>query len=597
MKTYNERTQSIMEKAEKRKAENRRTKRWIAATCCSLAFILILSALPFVPWNQLQKNPSEPDYSNHEYAKLISALKPFATEDKGSHDDIEMPDLMLPEGVPSTDVAGKYEEITDNQVDGVIESDLIKRSDQYIFYLRSDVLSVYSIAGDASREVGVYPFTDTPQVSYTYYANRQMYLSEDCKTITIITGCYFTENSTANVAVINLDVSDPANIIQSSVQYMSGSYLSSRMVDGQLYLMTHYFVPRCPDFQDETTYVPQYGLPGEMESVKMQDICIPDKPNSAMYTVVYRMDGKDLSVKATSALLSYAGEIYMSKENIFLTRGYTDVQEKNGATYRQFMTEITRLNVALDVVSTYQVAGEINNQFNLDEYGGILRIVTTTGGSIVHESTNGETVSAYIDTIPSNANLSCISLETGEMVASVENFAPEGESVQSVRFDGDKAYVCTSLVLQDPVFFFDLSDINNITYKDTGTIPGYSMSLVDFADGFLMGVGYGDDFGNMKIEIYREGTASIESHCKYERNCGFSDDYKAYYIDRENRFIGLGIRDYENHTERYLLLFFDGYNLIPVVDEEFDGVAAFKRSVYIDGYLYMFGDSFYVKAI
>lgn len=597
MKTYNERTQSIIEKAEKRKAENRRNKRWIAATCCSLALVLVVSAVAFVPRKSPSQSPTEPDYSNHEYAKLISALKPFAVEQELEMPNYGKPDLGMPEGAPNGAVTGTYEEITDNQVAGVTEADLIKRSDKYIYYLRSDSLSVYSIAGEASEEVGTYPFTNTPQVSYTYYANRQMYLSEDCKTITIITGCYFTEDSEAHVAVINLDVSDPANITQSSVRYVSGSYLSSRMVDGALYLMTHYFVPNCPDFQDETTYVPQYGIPGEMESVKMQDICIPGNPTSAMYTVVYRMDGKDLSVEASSALLSYAGEIYMSKENIYLTRGYTDSQEQHGATYRQLMTEITRLNTDLTVADTYHIPGEINNQFNLDEHKGILRIVTTTGGSIVHETTDGELVSATLDTVPSNASLYCIDLQTGQTVAAVENFAPEGESVQSVRFDGEKAYVCTSLVLQDPVFFFDLSDLSNITYKDTGTIPGYSMSLVNFADGFLMGIGYGDDFGNMKIEIYREGENGIESHCKYERNCGFADDYKAYYIDRENGFIGLGIQDYETHNERYLLLFFDGYNLIPVLDEEFEGVPAFQRCVYVDGYLYMFGDSFLVKAI
>ncbi len=621
MKTYNERTQSIMEKAAKREVENRKKRRRITATCCTLALVLIVSAVLFTPSDLFQRTQPEPDYNTHEYAKLISSLKPLTITSSPSYSNLfdrlfgslggtkgdAFLEDMVPEiapgapmgspdsnGAPTTDVAGKYEEITDNQVEGVIEGDLIKRSDKYIFYLRDEVLSVYSIEGENSQEVGSYCFIDTPQVNHNYYGQRQMYLSADCTKITIISGCYFKEDNSANVAVINLDVTDPANIIEYSCRYVSGSYLSSRMVDGQLYLMTRFYVPRNPDFDKESTYVPQYGYPGDMESVPMQDICIPTDPASAMYTVIHRLDGQQLNVQASSALLSYAGVVYMSKENIYLTRAYTHTQEDGGATHQTPMTEITRLNYDLGVEDTFAVPGTVNNQYNLDEYNGFLRIVTTTGGNIIHENNNGETTSAYFERIPSNASLYCIFLGNGEVWGSVKNFAPDGESVQSVRFDGDKAYVCTSLVLQDPVFFFDLSDVDNITYKDTGTIPGYSMSLVDFTNEFLLGIGYGDSFSDLKIEIYREGESSIESHCMYQRHCGFSADYKSYYIDRENRLIGLGLDDYNDSTSRYLLLFFDGYELIPILDVELNGINDYKRAVYIDNYLYTFGDHFLV---
>lgn len=625
MKTYNERTQSILEKAQKRQAENRRKKRWITATCCSLALVLIVSAVLFTPPDLFHRNQPEKGYDNHEYAKLIRSLKPLTTSTSpsynnlfdrlfgslgGTKDNVALPEGMVPEvapnapmdaptadSAPTTDVAGKYEEITDNQVEGVIEGDLIKRSDKYIFYLREEVLSVYSIEGENSQELGRYCFLDTLQVNHNYYGQRQMYLSEDCTIITIISGCYFRDDNSANVAVINLDVSDPTNITECSARYISGSYLSSRMVNGELYLMTRFYVPRNPDFEDESTYVPQQGYPGDMESVPMQDICIPENPTSAMYTVIHRLSGTSLSVQASSALLSYAGVVYMSQENIYLTRAYTAYEDTENGQLQQTMTEITRLSYDLAVEDTYQVPGTVNNQYNLDEYDGFLRIVTTTDGRIVHETTDGETTSAYMETIPTNASLYCIFLGNGDIRGSVKNFAPDGESVQSVRFDKDKAYVCTSLVLQDPVFFFDLSDVDNISYKDTGTIPGYSMSLVDFAEGFLMGIGYGDGFSDLKIEIYREGETSIESHCKYERHCGFSGEYKSYYIDRENRLIGLGLDDYIDGSSRYVLLFFDGYELVPILDETFNGINEYKRSVFIDGYLYMFGDGFLVKAI
>lgn len=626
MKTYNERTKSIMEKAAKRTEERRRNTRRITATCCSLALIFVISAVLFAPSDLFHKDEPGKEYNDHEYAKLISSLKPLTVQtgapsynnlfDRlfgnlgGTKGDLGLPEGMVPEiapnapmeapdsnGAPTADAGGKYEEITDNQVEGVIEGDLIKRSDQYIFYLRDEVLSIYSIEGENSKEVGSYCFMDTPQVNHNYYGQRQMYLSADCTKITIISGCYFKEDNSANVAVINLDVTDPANITQYSCRYVSGSYLSSRLVDGQLYLMTRFYVPRNPDFDKESTYIPQYGYPGDMESVPMQDICIPTDPTSAMYTVIHRLDGQQLNVQASSALLSYAGVMYMSQDNIYLTRTYNDDLEKEDATHHTTMSEITRLDYGLKVQDTYYVEGSILNQYSLDEYDGFLRVVTTNVESILHEETNGETAHAYFERLPNNASLYCISLNTGDIWSSVERFAPDGETVQSVRFDKDTAYVCTSLVLQDPVFFFDLSDVDNITYKDTGTIPGYSMSLVDFSDEFLLGIGYGDDFNDLKIEIYREGENSIESHCKYQRRCGFSPEYKSYYIDRENRLIGLGLEDYKDGTSRYLLLFFDGYELIPILDVKLNGINEYKRAVYIDGYLYIFGDQFLIEAI
>jgi uncharacterized secreted protein with C-terminal beta-propeller domain len=155
-----------------------------------------------------------------------------------------------------------------------------------------------------------------------------------------------------------------------------------------------------------------------------------------------------------------------------------------------------------------------------------------------------------------NANLYCIDLATWQVAASVEQFAPPGESVRSVRFDGDYAYVCTAIQTSDPVFFFDLSDLNNITWKDTGNITGFSSSLVNFGDGYLLGIGYNAEWW-MKIEVYEEGENGVESVCLYEQKANFSQDYKAYLIDREKGYIGLGLDDWgSERSDQYLLSIF-----------------------------------------
>lgn len=603
MKTYNERTKSILDKVTAKKTAKRRAATIIISVSCCLLLILGLGAVQFLP-------PDDPaidtpgEHNENEYYPLITQLRQLTLHASNNKGDIfygvdldsAIPEVNIPvsdpvESIPSSS-NGTYEEITDNQVQGVTESDLIKRSDRYIYYLRFDSLAVYSIDKENSKALGTYALTDTEDLSYKHYAyDREMYLSQDCSTVTIITSCYSKQLDQRCVSVINLDVTDPNSIVKRSELIITGCYLSSRVIDGEIYLISTYYVDS-PNYSDPTTFVPQYGAPENMTTISMEDIIIPQEAASAMYTVIHKLDEKTLDVHGSTALLSYSGKVSVSDKHIFLTRAYQDSQETDECITYETMTQITQLNFELEKIRTFDVRGTINNQYNLDEKDGILRIVTTTETYVHKIAGDGPQDLQFVNANPTNASLYCIDLASGSIRASVENFAPEGESVQSVRFDGDCAYVCTSIVLRDPVFFFDLSDLDNITYKDTGTIPGYSISLVDFADGFLMGIGYGDSFGTLKVEIYREGTTTIESHCKYERACYFSTDYKSYYIDRENQLIGLGIDTYDG-SSCYILLHFDGYELVEVLSAKLDGANDTKRAVYIDGYLYMFGDSFH----
>jgi hypothetical protein len=131
---------------------------------------------------------------------------------------------------------------------------------------------------------------------------------------------------------------------------------------------------------------------------------------------------------------------------------------------------------------------------------------------------------------------------------------------------------------------FDLSDLSNITFVDTGEIKGYSTSLVQFKDGYLLGIGYGANRG-FKAEIYAETESGVESVCAYEDDGNFSEDYKSYYINREEGLVGLCVGD------NYLLLVFDGYGLTPIINTSLPKVCGFHlvRATLIDGYFYIIG--------
>lgn len=237
----------------------------------------------------------------------------------------------------------------------------------------------------------------------------------------------------------------------------------------------------------------------------------------------------------------------------------------------------------------------------MDEYEGILRVVTTTNATTVQENYYSDSVipggSVEIlstATGESNASLYCIDLQSFETIAKVEDFAPPREEVQSVRFDKTSAYVCTSIEMSDPVFFFDLSDLNNITYKDTGTIEGFSSSLVNFGNGYLLGIGQ-ENWSTFKVEIYQETADGVTGFCRYTlEDAYYARDYKSYYIDRENQLLGLGIQQYgklAEHFDGYILLHFDGYQLVELLRVELPGTNEFKRGVYIDGFMYLFGEN------
>ena len=338
-----------------------------------------------------------------------------------------------------------------------------------------------------------------------------------------------------------------------------------------------------------------------MQTIPVDDIIVPEELNSTRYTVVMQLDENALALEGTAACLSYSEDVYVSKDHIFLTRVFADIKETDDRKkVRNAMTEISCFTYggnSIEKKGTVTVRGYVKDQWSMDEYAGILRVVTTTNATNVYETSydNGSVSADILVTATgnSNASLYCVDLQSFQVVASLEDFAPPREEVRSVRFDKDTAYVCTSIEMSDPVFFFDLSDLNNITYKDTGTIEGFSNSLVNFGNGKLLGIGSGG-WNIFKVEIYEETDNGVSGLCKYElEDVLYSRLYKSYYIDRENQLVGFSVSDpnvTDRQPQRYIVLFFDGYDLVELLNVPLEGVVDFNRSVYIDGYMYLLGN-------
>ena len=540
-----------------------------------------LNAFAYVP----------PKYKNNA-AKLWARVKSLSP---GTNDGVNSGGNAGTDG----DSANAYQEITDNQVAGVIEADRIKRSDTHIYYLDRNVLRVYAIDKENTKELGSYTLSNSNGVDWDEW---EFYLSDDCKTVTAITQHYIkfkTENGNTGhrVKLISLDVSDPENITKKGEFSIKGEYITSRKTDGGILLLTEYILNKNAfDFDDETTFLPQIDEGDGPYSIPACDVIAPETLNSSRYTIVMKLDEETLKLHGAVAYLSYSEDVYVSEDHVFLTHAFTGEKENgDGTVTRSRMTEIACLSYGGDSFEkkgSVIVRGYLKDQWSMDAYEGVLRVFTTTNGTTVKENPFGNTSSV---SEPTNASLYCVDLSTFEVVASVIDFAPPHEVIRSVRFDGESAYVCTSVELSDPVFFFDLSDLGNITYKDTGTIEGFSTSLINLGNGYLLGIGRGGDWHDFKVEVYEETETGIRAVSSYElRGTEYSTEYKSYYVDRQNQLIGMSVNDYftpdyVGKRERYILLHFDGYELLELVNVPLAGELAEKRGVYIDGYLYMFG--------
>ncbi|MCH5163716.1 MAG: beta-propeller domain-containing protein [Clostridiales bacterium] len=669
MRTYKERTQRILDKAKVKQVRRKQTITLASILGSIVALIIALNLVLFVPYTVGKYDIAK--YKGSEYYELMDTIgqltyRQYKTNNFerwgldnlfGGHKGMDMEPGMESSGsqfaqgtigsTSSNNGSSHYEEVTNNQVAGVTEGDLFKRSSEYIYYiqLRSGyndivydkngneikeyvtphiILRTYSFEKENLELISEFRIFPSGNMWFENSNGMEMYLSPDCNTVTIIVeeiGAYKSSRIFSYTTVINIDVSDPSTPKEISRKSVSGSLVSSRIVDDTLLLVTNFTLFRNTDFSTPSAYLPQIGEAENMESLPMDDILVPDNATDARYSIISSFDSATLEINDSVALFSYTSTIYVSENHLFVARDIMQTyhDEIPGVSYNYSMesTEIACIaydDKELNFRETIVVDGTIVNQYSLDEYENVLRVFTTTNKRLSSWSVSDYTAADSLKFGIDMCNLYCYDLDSFELIASVEDFSDPDESVKSVRFDGNKAYVCTAsidyswvdiFIACDPVFEFDLSDYNNITSTDTGTIPGYSLSLIRFMDG-LLGIGYGDDSRVLKIEFYQADGEMVNCVAKYElKNCEFSDEFKAYFIDSNRGIIGLGV-SYEDWLagrwawNQYLLLRFDGEMFIELgfYDFELTGGTDFftgnldsMRACYVDGYIYIFCDS------
>ena len=594
-----------------------RAGKFLTSVAC-IALVAILGLYLFIPLK-----PSTVDltlYANSEYAPLIASIDNYVYKPKQYKNNFSRiinnfsfgfgakMDAAPESNVSSpVDTGSNYVETTDNQVHGVIEADIVKRTETHAFRLNGQTLKVYSIAKESSSKIASVAIT---QFSDEYSSNSQaeMYLSMDGCTLTVISK-YYDKDYASKVGITRIDVSNPSAPAVRNQVSIDGEYNTSRMVNGRLILISEFSLKeKNIDYANPETFVPKITEGGVTKCIEFSNIIYPEKLNNLRYSVVALIDESTLDVLDANALLCYSSSIYVSNENVYATRGYTFKGSFDGSDYEHYfrtMTDITVLKYSdgtLENKGTLTVEGSVKDQYSMDEYDGYFRVVTSTSDGIYsNKNIDSADKEKYFATKRRSATLTAFNLETLEKVAEVRDFAPEGEEAMSVRFDGTSAYVCTAevITMSDPVYFFDLSDYSNVTYTDTGVIAGFSTSLIQLGDGYLLGIGV-DGKNNVKIEVYEERDGQVISVDSYVIFGEYSTEYKSYFIDRENNLFGIPVLIYEGTTgyysprTAYLLFCFNGNELVMIEDVELykgRGIDLGRvRAFMDDGYLYITDD-------
>ncbi|MDE6766658.1 MAG: beta-propeller domain-containing protein, partial [Eubacterium sp.] len=390
--------------------------------------------------------------------------------------------------VTSSTEGGRADSYADTyrQVDAVDEGDIIKNDGEYIYYVSSNhnCIKIYETAsgeGKLVSQIDDFRISDYGDNSEDEYI-QDIYIYNDTLVVNTYKFEYSEDYSRAEeLALVHLfDVSDVSEPKQINTLLQSGAYVSSRLIGNQLYFVSNDYIysEECKSDDDYIPYICN-GKNAEKTVIPFQDIAYGNNPDTASYLIVSAINIETGECSTdTKAIFGAGSNMYCNENNMYITMGQwrwnRDIALLNAAQPIESKTQIVKVNLSengIQFTATCEVAGDVNNQFSLDEKDGKLRVATTS----------------YNENDERTNNLFVLD-ESLNKIGEITGFA-DNESIQAVRFVGDTAYVITYEQV-DPLFIIDLSDPASPQIKGEVEITGFSSLLVPVDENTLLGIGY-----------------------------------------------------------------------------------------------------------
>lgn len=486
-----------------------------------------------------------------------------SAEDSSSTNSAAAVDTGMAQNSKSSENA-VYSE-TNVRQEGVDEADVVKTDGRYLYTLKDNGRSV-AIVDTANGELQMVisiPVEADDQAREFYVSDGHLILISEFNQEREDGAWTYASTDTR---VTTYDITDPEKPEKAGEVTQSGSYTSSRLTDGHLYLFSQYSVDVTSGItpKDEKDYIPYVN----QQMLEADDIYLPPFSQAYMYEVVSSVDiAKPGEIQDSKAIFSDGGELYVSNDNIYWYE--TRWSDKTETVIKRMSYKDGKLKAE----ASGKVDGYINDSFSIDEYDGYLRVVTTD------DETNG----LYI--LDSNM----------KEVGSITGLA-EGEQVYSARLLGDTGYFVT-YEQTDPLFSVDLSDPKNPKIIGKLKIPGFSEYLHFYGENLLLGIGMDVDedgftTNGVKLSMFDISDSSdVKEIQKYTLENVYSAavmyDYKAVLIDPEKNVIGFAA-DGNNGENYYVFSYNDTNGFECLMNETVNGNGyQSARGVYVDNTLYV----------
>lgn len=474
-------------------------------------------------------------------------------------------------GAETAAVDGSYSQTNVRQA-GVDEGDIAKTDGTYL-YVREDNGRTIDIV---DVKDGLKKYSEiTLGEEYTI---QEFYVTAEQKKVVVVCQKECTDKNSkkrvdadtwnqSKTAAVTYNIENIQKPEKEGEVTQSGTYNSSRMADGYLYLFSEYYTNGNIVKDKPVTYIP---LINEKE-MSQSSICLPPVDCGTMYEVISSINiTKPDETADNKAILSQGGQMYVSGKNIYY---YESEWQQNNQTVTT-LRKISYNKGKLKAVAQGKVKGYLNDTFSLDEYKGNLRLFTTND----------------------DENMVTILDKKLDKISSIENLA-KGESIYSARFLGAAGYFVTYEQV-DPLFSVDLSDPKKPKILGKLKIPGFSEYLHFYGEDQLLGIGMStDEKSGMsegvkvtmfdisdRADVKEEATLVLDD--LYGTNVAY--DYKSILADEKiNR---IGFSGYSQNGETYCLMTYNDKDkkFETILKEEVNGnTSQGIRGIYIQDTLYV----------
>lgn len=420
----------------------------------------------------------------------------------------------------TADAAPAHSE-TNTRVEGIAEADIIKTDGRFLYTVSySDTVHIFKPEQDDSvTELAVLrPDADLEKDIYI----RDIYIAGDLLIVNV--NCYFFGDDEYHdtCGAMIYDITDRSAPVLVRTVLQDGNYLSGRIVNGSLIMVSQYGINCWPDHplgKEEVIPGTYNGVGAEKEYIPAENIAILNAAEPESYIVLQKFPLSDLNASPeTVAMFGSGSETYCTASTLYITStrygGFSDTITVFGG-WNSFSSATTVLS--FDITGDTPVfkakgefEGQVLNSFSLDESNGYLRVAATRDSDNVLYVLDGSL----------------------NKVSELGGFG-ENEQIRSVRFMGNTAYVVT-FRQTDPLFVIDLTDPAAPVMKGQLFLPGFSSYLHPAGNGYLIGIGVdGTETGinnNAKISLFdvSDPTAPKETDSLVIENAWFDTDYKAF---------------------------------------------------------------------